>query len=213
MQMYKKFTSPTRGVQGFTEFHNEKNINSELYKIYRCVYDYTGPGAHLQIQFIIQKDSNISLDQEAKVLHHPTPITPGDFEKSKLVYPADPIIIPENAIGYHIFGLQRCYGDEEQGLCCLNNEYMIQKPESPGGIQKSQMFFNKIMRLVLASYFINGDLNTTQTQLNNIIKKINKSEDGKHIISIELTESLATFDLLLPIIPNHNRCTDDCNIS
>ena len=37
--------------------------------------------------------------------------------------------------------------------------------------------------------------------------------DPKHIISIELTESLTTFDLLLPIVPNHNRCTDDCNIS
>jgi len=209
--MYKKFTSPTRGVQGFTAFHSEKNINSELYKIYRCVYDYKGP--HLQIQFLIKNDGKIFLDQEAKTLHHPTPITPGDFEKSKLVYPTNPIIIPENAIGYHIFGLQRCYGDEEQGLCCLNKEYASQEPESPGGIQISSIFFDKVMRLVLASYFIDGNLNIGQIQLNNIIKKINKSEDGKHIISIELTESLATFDLLLPIIPNHNRCTDDCNIS
>ena len=211
--MYKKFTSPTRGVHGFTEFHNEHNIDSELYSKYRCVYDYNGPGAHLQIQFIIQRDENIVLDKEAKLLHHPIPVTPEDFEKSKLVYPINHIIIPENAIGYHIFGLQRCYGDKEQGLCCLNNEYASQKPESPGGIQISYMFLNKIMRLVLASYFIDGNLNTKQAQLNNIIKKINKSEDGKHIISIELTESLATFDLLLPIVPNHNRCTDNCKIS
>ena len=27
--MYKKFTSPTRGVQGFTEFHNEHNIDNK----------------------------------------------------------------------------------------------------------------------------------------------------------------------------------------
>ena len=201
MQMYKKFTSPTRGVQGFTAFHDEHNINSKLYKIYKCVYDYKGPGAHLQIQFLIQKDGKIFLDHEAKTLHHPTPITPGDFEKSKLVYPIKSIIIPENAIGYHIFGLQRCYGDEEQGLCCLNNEYASQEPERRGGIQISYMFLNKVMRLVLASYFIDGNLDTSQAQLNNIIKKINKSEDGKHIISIELTESLATFDLLLPIVP------------
>ena len=64
----------------------------------------------------------------------------------------------------------------------MNNEYASQKPESPGGIQISYMFLNKIMRLVLASYFIDGNLNTKQAQLNNIIKKINKSEDGKHII-------------------------------
>jgi len=146
-----------------------------------------GRGPHLQVQFVMKKNERIYLSDKAFIFRHNKVKTIKDLEDLN-IYPVgtDNLEIPENTIGFHIYGLQYRFHTLDE-IVQMNEPAFSPKYTPTNGINIS---YNYSPKFIGVSIKIDNSINTNLKYYNlHIFKQINFNSSNS-IKSITLNESL-----------------------
>ena len=143
-------------------------------------------GSHLQLQFVFREDGIIKAKNEAWIFRNNTIINK-DILTDLNIYPVNKVKIPENVIGFHIYGIQNIY-ETQQEIIDLNKPHNFSKYEPTLGNKIHKLYTPKFISFGVTK---DNNLNEKISSYNkHIFKSINYTKDNNHISSISLTESL-----------------------
>lgn len=146
---------------------------------FECV---RGRGAHLQLQFVINRDGGIFMSDRAYIFRN---------EKENLedlnLYPVQDrevgLDVPEGTIGMMMFGLQYIYNHPEE----MDNEFNPNEKTYPG----SKTYTLHCPKFVCFGVKMDNTLNPGIQQYKSaLFRSVNFTEDKKKVMSITLNESL-----------------------
>ena len=146
---------------------------------FECV---RGRGPHLQVQFVIKKDSGIFMSERAYIFRNDKE----NLEDLKL-YPVQErevgLDVPEGTLGMMMFGLQYIYNHPEE----MDNEFNPNEKTYPG----SKTYTLHCPKFVSFGVKMDNTLNEAIEKYNSgLFASVNFTPDKKKITSITLNESL-----------------------